>query len=497
MRIPGRKYRDEWLPNFYPSRLVGEYRVRVSRTGKLILLTADEDRSLEEVFMDGSLFLRLERSGHIITKANAQRVLEDLHTWFSGTYAGPQLHIVVTTKRCNLNCTYCHMLPEPVQADQAQFDLQPATADAIVRFILSTPNPQLMVEFQGGEPFLNFSGIVRVVETAKQLNASVGKELDFTVVSNLLVADDEQLRYCADNSIHISFSLNGPPDLHDHFRITRSGGGSFEQVMRRIVQIRQQYPGLLSASPLCVVSTHNASQLIPTIQFFHEAGFDSVAILKLRQLGNARFSRMPFDINVFLHYYLEALDYILEKNDQGDRVYSERMVRVVLAKILGDADVGFVDWRNPCGDVSCVLTYDYDGEILPSDEARSMREEFSLGNVHTTTYDDLIRTDRTFRTMNLSLRDRDPICRECAYNPYCGVAPILDFARTGDCTPHPYESEECIFTLAVLDWTIRRYMERPIPLVRMLPGASEWFASLLASNEEYEVVPEHRMRKDP
>ena len=50
MRVEGRRYRDEWIPNFYPARIVGEARIRVSRTGRFILLTAEEDAQTSFAF---------------------------------------------------------------------------------------------------------------------------------------------------------------------------------------------------------------------------------------------------------------------------------------------------------------------------------------------------------------------------------------------------------------------------------------------------------------
>ena len=51
-------------------------------------------------------------------------------------------------------------------------------------------------------------------------------------------------------------------------------------------------------------------------------------------------------------------------------------------------DTGFVNWRNPCSNFSGVVVYDYDGEILPADESRSLRQEFTLGNVLNKSYDE-------------------------------------------------------------------------------------------------------------
>lgn len=479
MRISGRRYRDEWIPNYYPSRELDDHRIRVSRSGRHLVLDPAEDEQLSEIFMDELLFDRLEESGHLITKKNALRVLEDLQVWQRLTYSGPALHIVVLTKRCNLNCTYCHMNPESLSAPASVFDLQPETAANIARFILSTPSQVIKCEFQGGEPFVNFAGMVNFVGEIRRQNERASKGVSFTVVSNLMVARNEQLQYCQDNGISVSYSLNGPPDIHDHFRVTRSGKGSFDHVMRRIREVQERFPGLLSASPLCVIGADNAHALRRMLDFYHEAGFRGVAILRLKNLGNAKRGGLGFDVRDFLSYYLDGLDYIYDKNKALKEVYSERSVRVALAKIFSKSDVGFVDWRNPCGDFSGAITYDYDGEILPSDEARSLRDAFGLGNVRDTTYDELVRRKSTFRTMNLSLRDRDPECRECPYNPYCGVLPVLEYSRKGNPVPVPHESEECLVTLALLDWTFKKLLADPFPLVRMLPGFDQQLLAML------------------
>lgn len=474
MRIEGRRYRDEWIPNYYPSRKVGpDHHLRLSRVGTTQVLSATEDGQLSEIFMDEALYRRLERTGHIVTSGNAQKVLESLKVWHTKSYRGPDLHIVVLTKRCNLNCTYCHMNPEPIGAAAETFDMQPEVAREVIRFALSVPVDAVYFEFQGGEPFLNFPCMKYFVEEAKRQGAEAGKEVDFSVVSNLMVVKDEHMEFCREHGITVSYSLNGPPEIHDLFRKSRNGAGSYDAVVKRLRYFQDRFGDLLSTSPLCVVGSDNAKDLLRTIDFFHDQGFKGVAVIKLKHLGNAVKQRLAFDIREFLKHYLAALDYIYEKNQRLQESYSERMLRVLLSKVILPEDIGFVDWRNPCGDFSGAVTYDFDGEILPSDEVRSLRPAFALGNVKEKTYDELVRVKETFLSMNMSLRDRDPECRECAFNPYCGVLPVLDYARTGNPTPVPYESEECLQTIAVLDWLFARLIEDPIPLFRMLPGMDQ------------------------
>lgn len=481
MRIEGRRYRDEWLPNTYPSKKVGERYVRISRTGKTQILTEEEDAQFNEFFMDADLFARLERTGHIITAQNAAEVMESLKMWLKGSYDGPQLHIVVATKRCNLDCTYCHMNPEPVSSSKNVYDLQPDVAKNIARFILESPNPRIDVEFQGGEAFLNFPGMVNFVEEITRQNESVGKKIRFTVVSNLMVATDEQMAYCHANNIQVAYTLNGPREMHNFFRISRSGQGSYDMVMRKMEHFKEKFPGLLAPYPLCVITADNARNIRSMLDFYYGLGFRDLGIINLKHLGNAASRDIRFDAREFTHHYIEALDYIYEKNKELGESYGERLVKVALGKIFGATDVSYIDWRNPIGYVNGALVYDYDGEILPADEARSLRDVFTLGNVMNTSYDELIRKKETFKTVNLSLRDRDEVCRECAYNPYCGVSPVIHYGKTGELSPKPHVSDECLMVIAILDWVFKKLIEDPIPLVHMIPGLGE---HLLGSMEE-------------
>ena len=243
MRIEGKRYRDEWLPNFYPSREIAADRwLRISRTGKTVILSTADDRQISEIFMDASLYERLERTGHIVTPANATRIFEELRLWQLPYYAGPQLHIVVPTARCNLACTYCHMNPQPMEASRHEFDMTPETARAVVEFAMNCPNPRISFEFQGGEPFLNFAAIRAAVEHAEAHNRTVGKEFAFSVVTNLMVARDEHLAFCRDHDIRVSYTVNGPHQIHDHYRRTGKGAGSFAGVMRRLRQTPTTLP---------------------------------------------------------------------------------------------------------------------------------------------------------------------------------------------------------------------------------------------------------------
>ena len=82
--------------------------------------------------------------------------------------------------------------------------------------------------------------MVHFVEEVERRNtgAGPGKRIGFSVVTNLMVATDDQLAWCGDHGVRVSYTLNGPREIHDHYRVTRAGTGSYLVVMNRVEQVR-------------------------------------------------------------------------------------------------------------------------------------------------------------------------------------------------------------------------------------------------------------------
>jgi radical SAM protein with 4Fe4S-binding SPASM domain len=375
------------------------------------------------------------------------------------------------------------MNPVRPGTNKAHADMSSETAKYVADFALSSPNSSITFEFQGGEPFLNFEAVKTVIRSVRENPKAAGKVIRYTLVSNLLVAREEDLTYCRDNNISVSYSLNGPGDVHDRFRVNWSGRGSYKSALERLSWLRASFSDVITAYPLCVIDASTAEQLPQIIDFFYDQGFSGVALLRAKPLGNAVRTGITFGGPPLISAYIKALDHILARNKKSGQSFVERMVQVALLKLLGRQNVGFVDWRNPCGDVIQAITYDVDGEILPADEARSNRSVFGLGNVRDRTFSEVMADERSYHTANLSLRDAHAACRECAYNPFCGVNPVVEFARTGSVMPKPHESEDCHFTIALLDWVVRNYLDSPLELFRMLGDVGHILREMVTDTE--------------
>ena len=112
------------------------------------------------------------------------------------------------------------------------------TATRALDLVFRSPSPVLKIEFQGGEPLLNFPLIKFIVAEALQRNAANSRPLQFVITTNLALLSGEVLEFCKAHGILISTSLDGPADLHNANR-PRPGRDSYERAVSGIARVRE------------------------------------------------------------------------------------------------------------------------------------------------------------------------------------------------------------------------------------------------------------------
>jgi sulfatase maturation enzyme AslB (radical SAM superfamily) len=100
-------------------------------------------------------------------------------------YNFTSLHMFVVTLRCNQRCSYCHASSQSEDSG-AIYDMDKETAIKSVEIAFQSPSPAIKIEFQGGEPLLNFDIVKIIVEHAQRLNEIYNKELEFVICTNLV-----------------------------------------------------------------------------------------------------------------------------------------------------------------------------------------------------------------------------------------------------------------------------------------------------------------------
>jgi uncharacterized protein len=206
--------------------------------GDFVRLTEDELKRLVDLrIRPGDGLYEKAYSAHLITGTNqtAQRQLlaARLRSRMSFLQQVTPLHIFVVTLRCEHSCPYCQVSRQ--STDRSRFDMSEETAMRALHIAFASPAGRIKIEFQGGEPLLNFPMIEAIVAAAKSRS---GKKVDFVIASNLALLDDAVLDFCKTNNILLSTSLDGPADLHNKNR-PRPGANSHELAVAGIRRARE------------------------------------------------------------------------------------------------------------------------------------------------------------------------------------------------------------------------------------------------------------------
>jgi len=355
-----------------------------------------------------------------------------------------RLHLFVVTLRCDHSCRYCQV--SRVGASRSQFDMSEETAQRSIDLMFQSPARTLKVEFQGGEPLLNFDLVRFIVERVKNRNQSEQRDVQFVIATNLAPLTDEILEYLNEHSILISTSLDGPEELHNRNR-PRPGNDSHAITIRNIERARD----VLGSDRVSAIMTTTKKSLNYPKEIIDEyvlRGFDAIFLRPISPYGFAvrTGEALRYETQEFLTFYKTALHHIIELNRSGVN-FVEVYAQILLTKMLTPFPTGYVDLQSPAGTGLGAVAYNYDGDVYASDEARMLAamgdHSFRLGNVHNDTFQELFGGQVMQSLVSGSVLESLPGCSDCAFLPYCGADPIFNYRAQGDIVGHRPSSAFC------------------------------------------------------
>ncbi len=373
--------------------------------------------------------------------------------------SGPNLHILVVTLRCNETCVYCHA--SRAEMDREGFDMTVETAHRAVDLALSSTSRGITIEFQGGEPLVNFDVVRETIEYALARNLEARKHLDFTLISNLSLMTDERLEYLVSRRVQICTSVDGPKHLHDKQR-KLVGSSAHDQAATWIRRINERYvamgldPDVYRVEALLTTTREALSYPREIVDTYAALGCRAIYLRPVDPFGFAARTgaKVGYASEEFLAFYRAALDHVIELNAKGTQMI-ERFAAIFLTKILTDSDPNFLDIRSPCGAGIGQVTYNHDGSIYTCDEGRMLADAgdamFRIGHVKDATYRSVVGHP-TVRALTIASNlDAQPGCSQCVYRPYCGVCPVYNHAAQGDIHGRMRESRWCETHMGILD----------------------------------------------
>ena len=376
---------------------------------------------------------------------------------------GPSLHIMIITLRCDQICAYCHASRTNLDSDG--YDMNEETARAVVDRIFETTSPSITIEFQGGEPLVNWPILQFVVAYANQKNAEAPegakKALMFSLVTNMSLMTDEKAQFLLDQGVMICTSFDGPREVHESNRhLARAS--SYDETKRWIKELNARYAaqgldtGLAYVNALLTVTKATLPHPRAVVDEYVALGLKAINLRPLNPFGFAKktWERIGYTGDEYLAFYKEALDYIIELNIQGVEIL-EKKLALYLQKIFTDDDPNYMELRSPCGAGTGQMAYSYDGKIYTCDEGRMIGKMgddlFEIGHAVEQSHKEMVGHETVRAMAAASYLDAVPGCSDCAYNPYCGVCPIYNYIEQGDLFGKMPGSDWCKISMGICD----------------------------------------------
>jgi His-Xaa-Ser system radical SAM maturase HxsB len=346
------------------------------------------------------------------------------------------------------------------------------TAKKTVDMIFLSPAPAIKIEFQGGEPLLNFEIVKYIIDYAEQCNSSKNKQLEFVICTNLTLITGEMLKYLQNHNVYISTSLDGAMTLHNNNRPFRNGQGSYDIVIKNIKKVRE-YLGEHSVSALMTATEESLEYFTDIIDEYVAQGFNAIFMRSLNPYGLAKrdMGSLGYRIEDFIESYKKAFKHIININLNGT-FFVECYASILLGKMLTPFSTGFVDLQSPSGVAICGVIYNYDGNVYVSDEARMLACDgdttFLMGNVHEISYQELFHSEKIISLLKKSCLECLPVCSHCAFQSYCGVDPVRNYAEQGEIIGNRMISTVCKKNMAIFQYLLELIKENDKPTMDVL-----------------------------
>jgi His-Xaa-Ser system radical SAM maturase HxsB len=374
------------------------------------------------VMQGGALFNRLLERGLIVDADNLRRVIDDYRQLNANVFTDTSLHIAVLTKRCNLRCTYCH-----AEGGASSEDMSIETASRVLQYLFDVRNNSVTLEFQGGEPLMNWPVLQFLTENARKFN-TLGKNLNIVVVTNMLLMDDEKMRFLADHDVAVCTSLDGPADIHDKNRVNVAGKGqgNHAKVVGKVERFNSKFGRKVHMLP--TISKHSLEHPERIIDEYLRLGQGEIALRPVNKIGYAcgNWEDVGYTAEEFNVFYDRAMAYIMKLNSSGSYL-SERTARTILTKALLKKDPSYVDMMNPCGAGRSVMAYAPNGGCYPTDEARMLGDDiFRLGDINKESYDNMLNKENLLFLLSAGCSDLWNY--RSVYSPWMGVDPVVNYA---------------------------------------------------------------------
>lgn len=177
---------------------------------------------------------------------------------------------------CNLACDYCYYsrIGGKIQGKVKRIDY--AVLEKFIREYMRMSHGIASFVWQGGEPLLAGLDFFKEVVHLQSKYAPPNTVISNSLQTNATLLNEEWASFLKKYNFLVGVSIDGPREIHDLRRVTRSGAGSFDRVMRGVQYLRDYN---VDFNVLTVVHEDNITKAKELMDFYEREGFGYVQFI--------------------------------------------------------------------------------------------------------------------------------------------------------------------------------------------------------------------------
>jgi uncharacterized protein len=183
---------------------------------------------------------------------------------------GQRFHLLAkpTGPICNLDCQYCYFLSKEALYPGDRFRMADDLLDTYLRQLMeSQPAGDVIVAWQGGEPTLmGVDFFRRAIELAER-HRRPGQNVQHTLQTNGTLLTDEWCQVLGEHRFLVGISIDGPPGIHDRYRVDKRGGPTSAKVLRGLDLLQRHE---VDVNVLCTVNASNQHHPVEVYRYFRD-----------------------------------------------------------------------------------------------------------------------------------------------------------------------------------------------------------------------------------
>ena len=367
------------------------------KTGALVLLPHETFSSLQRGEVVADCRDELVEMGFLVPDQEEERQ-EVLGYLDEINRINPGLTVsVILGMECNFACRYCYE-----GAQKGQLAMSDATVEQLVAYLQERFGPEkqkLHLDFYGGETLLYKKRIVQIARQLKPFVEARGGVFSFNLVTNGSLLTPKVVEELTPLGLDgVKVTVDGPPDIHNHFRPFKSGEGSFDIIVKNLASVSSMTNIRLGGN----YTIDNYRHFVSVLDLLAERGVtpDVVERVNFNPV-------MQVKDKIALNEYAGGCSGLQEPwlVEAGPFIREEVMKRGYTIAELGPS---------PCAvEVNDAFTVHYDGSIYKC-AVLVGHERYRIGNVENGVDD-----EGGLQRHCLGHWQRDENCRQCRYLPMC------------------------------------------------------------------------------